>query len=44
MTQTQAGAWTTNPEAYRKKMEGLLGDRDPIAVMSRTGLYVRMNA
>jgi len=36
MTQTQAGAWTTNPEAYRKKMEGLLGDRDPIAVMAQT--------
>ena len=36
MTQTQAGAWITNPDAYRKKMEGLLGDRDPIAVMSQT--------
>ena len=36
MTQTQAGVWITNPDAYRKKLEGLLGDRDPIAVMSQT--------
>ena len=36
MTQTQAGAWTTNPDAYRKKLEGLLSDRDPIIVMSQT--------
>ena len=36
MTQTQAGTWITNPDAYRKKMEGLLGDRDPITVMSQT--------
>ena len=36
MTQTQTGAWITNPDAYRKKMEGLLGDRDPIAVMTQT--------
>lgn len=36
MTQTQTGMWITNPEAYRKKMEGLLGDRDPLTVMAQT--------
>jgi len=36
MTQTQTGAWITDPDAYRKKMEGLLGDLDPITVMSQT--------
>ena len=36
MTQTQTGAWITDPDAYRKKLEGLLGDRDPITVMSQT--------
>lgn len=36
MTQTNAGPWVTDPEAYRKKMFALLGDRDPIEVMSRT--------
>lgn len=36
MTQTQAGAWITNPDTYRKKLEGLLGNRDPITVMSQT--------
>ncbi len=36
MTQTQAGAWISDPDAYRKKLLGLLGDRDPITVMSQT--------
>ncbi len=36
MTQIQTGVWITDPDAYRKKMEGLLGDRDPITVMSQT--------
>jgi hypothetical protein len=36
MVQATAGVWVTDPEAYRKKMFGLLGDRDPIEVMSRT--------
>ena len=35
MTQT-AGAWIADPEAYRKKLEGLLGRRDPFEVMSGT--------
>lgn len=35
MTQT-AGVWIANPDAYRKKLEGLLGSRDPLEVMSRT--------
>jgi hypothetical protein len=36
MTQTQTAVWSTNSDAYRRKLEGLLGDRDPIAVMSQT--------
>jgi hypothetical protein len=35
MTQT-VGAWIADPEAYRKKLEGLLGRRDPFEVMSST--------
>ena len=36
MTQTNAGMWITDPAAYRKKLDDLLGDRDPIEVMSAT--------
>ncbi|MBI4719482.1 MAG: DinB family protein [Planctomycetes bacterium] len=36
MTQTQAGAWVSNPDAYRKKLEGLLGGREPLSVLSQT--------
>jgi len=36
MTQTQTAPWIADPDAYRKKLLGLLGDRDPIAVMSQT--------
>ena len=36
MTQTNAGIWITDPAAYRKKLDDLLGDRDPIEVMSAT--------
>lgn len=34
-TQT-TGIWITDPDAYRKKLLDLLGDRDPIEVMSQT--------
>ena len=36
MTQGEPGLWVTNPRAYRKKMADLLGDRDPLDVMSET--------
>jgi hypothetical protein len=36
MTGSTPGLWVTDPEAYRKKMYGLLGDRDPIAVKAAT--------
>ena len=36
MTQGKPGLWITDPEAYRKKMDDLLGDRDPLDVMSET--------
>src|SRR3990172_11019437 len=36
MRKNKGGVWRTTPDAYRKKMEGLLADRDPIAVMAQT--------
>lgn len=36
MTTPTAGLWLTDPEAYRKKMDDLVGGRDPIEVMSET--------
>jgi hypothetical protein len=36
MTQSQPGLWITDPEAYRAKMDRLLGDRDPLDVLSET--------
>lgn len=36
MTQTQAGAWVSDPDAYRKKLDGLLGGREPLSVLSQT--------
>jgi len=33
---TTTGIWITDPPAYRKKLLSLLGDRDPIEVMSET--------
>ena len=30
------GIWVTDPEAYRKRLADLLGDRDPIEAMSAT--------
>ena len=36
MTQDQPGLWVTDPEAYRRKMDDLLGDRDPLDMLSET--------
>ena len=36
MARTQAGIWITDPKAYHRKLQDLLGDRDPIAVLSET--------
>jgi len=36
MAQAQAGIWLSNPTAYQQKLLGLLGERDPIAVLSET--------
>ena len=36
MTQSEPGLWVTDPGAYRKKMDDLLGDRNPLDVMSET--------
>ena len=36
MTATQSAVWIDNPQAYRDKMEQLLGDRDPFSVLSET--------
>ena len=33
MTSAIPGTWITDPEAYRKKMDGLLGDRNPLDVL-----------
>jgi hypothetical protein len=37
MTTAQAGLQVSDPQAYREKMFKLLGDRDPLEVMSQTG-------
>lgn len=36
MAAAEQGLWVTDPEAYRKKMDGLLEGRDPLVVMSET--------
>ena len=36
MAIAEQGLWVTDPEAYRKKMDGLLEGRDPLEVMSET--------
>jgi hypothetical protein len=36
MNQSQPGLWVTDPAAYRAKMDQLLGDRDPLDVLSAT--------
>ncbi|MHC4415352.1 MAG: DinB family protein [Planctomycetota bacterium] len=36
MSQPPAGLEITNPTAYQQKLEALLGDRDPLAVLSET--------
>jgi len=36
MTQSQPGLWVTDPAAYRTKMDDLLGDREPLDVLSET--------
>jgi hypothetical protein len=36
MTTATTGAWITDPNAYRRKLAELLGDRDPMTVMSET--------
>ena len=36
MTTTNVGLWISDPEAYRKKMDDLVGGRDPVEVMSET--------
>jgi len=36
MPELTPGIWVSDPEAYRKKMYRLLGDRDPIAVLAAT--------
>ena len=36
MAVAEPGLWVTDPEAYRRKMDGLLGGRDPVEVMSET--------
>ncbi len=36
MTQSTKGLWITDPAAYRKKAEALLGSRDPIEVLEQT--------
>jgi len=36
MSAQTPGLWVSDPEAYRRKMDALIGDRDPIAVMAAT--------
>ena len=36
MTTATTGAWITDPNAYRRRLAELLGDRDPMTVMSET--------
>jgi hypothetical protein len=43
MTQTQPGLWLTDPKAYQQKMLSLLGNREPLSVMSETaGVLARI--
>ena len=35
-TQTHPGAWISDPDAYRRKLDGFLGNRDPFTVLSQT--------
>ena len=46
MTTATTGSWITDPNAYRRRLAELLGDRDPMTVMSATadtlaGIVVR---
>ena len=36
MTTTHAGLWVSDPQTYREKMFKLLGDRNPLEVLSQT--------
>ncbi|MBU0719391.1 MAG: DinB family protein [Planctomycetes bacterium] len=36
MAEKKPGSWVTDPEAYRKKMDDLLGQRAPLDVLSET--------
>ena len=36
MNDGPTGIWITDPTAYKKKLEALLGDRDPLAVLGET--------
>lgn len=36
LSQARSRLWITDPEAYRRRLEALLGDRDPLAVMAQT--------
>lgn len=36
MSDAAAGLWVTDPEAYRRKMSDMVGDRDPLEIISRT--------
>jgi len=36
MTTATTGTWITDPNAYRRRLAELLGDRDPMTVMSET--------
>ena len=36
MTTATTGSWITDPNAYRRRLAELLGDRDPMTVMSET--------
>jgi hypothetical protein len=43
MTQAQTAPWKYDAKAYQEKLLGLLGNRDPIAVMSETaGILARI--
>ncbi len=41
MTESVPGIWVTDPDAYRKKLSDLLGDRDPLTVLARMPDVVR---
>jgi hypothetical protein len=36
MTTATAGAWISDPDGYRRRLRELLGDRDPMKVLSET--------